>query len=109
VGTPATQSFTLTVSQVNQTPAITSDNTTTFTVGTAGSFTVTATGVPSPSLIETGTLPGGVTFKDNGNGTATLSGAPASGTTGTYSLTFRASNGVGTPANQRFMLKVRHK
>ncbi len=37
-GTPATQSFTLTV---NQAPAITSANSTTFTVGTAGSFTVT--------------------------------------------------------------------
>ena len=41
---------------------------TTFTVGTAGTFTVTATGFPTPTLSETGALPSGVTFVDNGNG-----------------------------------------
>jgi len=103
VGTPANQSFALTVSQV---PTITSANNTTFAVGTAGTFTVTTTGTPTPSLSETGALPNGVTFKDNGNGTATLGGTPASGSGGTYSLTLTASNGVGTPANQSFTLTV---
>src|SRR5208283_2260037 len=37
--------------------AITSANNHTFTGGTAGSFTVTATGVPTPTLSEIGTLP----------------------------------------------------
>ena len=87
-------------------PLFTSGNDTTFTVGTAGSFTVTATGNPTPSLTEMGTLPSGVMFKDNGGGTATLSGTPASGTAGTYILTITASNGVGTPANQAFTLTV---
>ena len=96
-------SFTLTV---NQAPAITSANGSTFTVGTAGSFTVTATGVPAPSLTETGALPSGVVFQNNGNGTATLSGTPASGTSGTYALSFSASNGVGTAATQSFTLTV---
>ena len=77
----ATQTFTLTVSQA---PAITSATSTTFTVGKAGSFTVTASGVPTPSLSETGTLPGGVTFNA---ATGVLSGTPAAGTGGTYSLT----------------------
>jgi hypothetical protein len=86
-------------------PAIVSANSTTFTVGAAGSFTVTATGSPTPSLTETGTLPTGVTFTDNGNGTATLSGTPASGTAGTYPLTFTATNSAGT-ANQDFTLTV---
>ena len=103
VGTPAKQTFTLTV---NLAPVITSANNTTFTVGAAGTFTVTTTGTPTPSLSETGGLPSGVTFKDNGNGSATLSGTPASGTSGTYSLTFTASNGVGTPAKQTFTLTV---
>ena len=71
----ATQSFTLTVNQATR-PAITSATSTTFTVGTAGSFTVTTTGFPTPTLSETGALPSGVTFTDNGNGTATLSGTP---------------------------------
>ena len=103
VGTPANQSFALTVSQV---PTITSANNTTFAVGTAGTFTVTTTGAPTPSLSEAGVLPSGVTFKDNGNGTATLGGTPAAGSGGTYSLTITASNGVGTPVNQSFALKV---
>ena len=83
-----------------------SATTTTFTVGTAGTFTATATGVPAPTLSETGALPSGVTFANNGNGTATLRGTPASVTDGTYSLTITASNGVGTPANQTFTLTV---
>jgi hypothetical protein len=49
-----------------------------------------------------------VTFVDNGNGTATLSGTPASGSSGNYPLTISADNGVGTPARQGFTLKVNH-
>src|SRR4029077_52448 len=103
VGTDASQAFTLTV---NQATTITSANSTTFTVGTAGAFTVTATGAPTPSLTETGTLPSGVTFVDNGNGTAKLSGTPAAGTAGSYPLTLKAHNGVGTDASQAFTLAV---
>jgi Bacterial Ig-like domain (group 3)/Putative Ig domain len=89
-----------------QAPAITSANSTTFTVGTAGSFTVTTTGFPTASLSETGTLPSGVTFVDNGNGTATLSGTPAAGTGKTYPLTITAANGVTPNATQSFTLTV---
>ena len=86
-------------------PAITSANQTTFTVGAAGSFTVDTTGVPAPSLTETGTLPSGVTFQDNGNGSGMLSGTPA-GTGGSYAVTITANNGVGTAANQSFTLTI---
>ena len=106
VGSPANQSFTLSVNNTSQAPTITSPSSATFIVGTPGTFTVTTTGVPTPSLSETGALPNGVTFKDNGNGTATLGGTPAAGSGGTYSLTVTASNGVGGPANQSFTLKV---
>jgi hypothetical protein len=78
---------------------------TTFTVGTAGSFTVTVIGLPTPTLSETGTLPSGVAFVDNGNGTATLSGTPAAGTGGTYPLTFTATNAVSS-VTQSFTLTV---
>jgi Putative Ig domain len=87
-------------------PVITSANSTTFAAGVAGTFTVTTTGTPTPSLTETGTLPSGVTFKDNGNGTATLSGTPATVTTGRYTLTITAHNGVGSDASQSFALTV---
>src|SRR5207248_220709 len=103
VGSDATQNFTLTV---NQAPAITSANSTTLTVGPAGSFRVTTTGFPAPSLSESGALPSGVTFTDNGNGTATLSGTPPVGSAGSYPLTFTAHNGVGTDATQSFTLVV---
>jgi len=87
-------------------PVITSANSTTFAAGVAGTFTVTTTGTPTPSLTETGALPSGVTFKDNGNGTATLSGTPATVTTGRYTLTITAHNGVGSDASQSFTLTV---
>ena len=106
VGTPATQTFTLTASNTNSAPAITSASSTTFTVGTAGTFSVTTTGTPTPTLTEAGALPSGVTFKDNGNGTATLAGTPAAGTGKTYPITVTASNGTGSPSSQTFTLAV---
>ncbi|HKF03120.1 MAG TPA: hypothetical protein VKB49_12450, partial [Candidatus Sulfotelmatobacter sp.] len=105
VGSPANQTFTLSVN-TTQAPTITSVNSTTFTVSTPGTFTVTTTGVPTPTLTETGALPSGVTFTDNGNGTATLGGAPAAGTAGSYPITIKAHNGVGTDASQAFTLTV---
>ncbi len=103
-GSTAPQSFTLTV---NQTPAITSANATAFTVGSPGTFTVTATGFPTPALVRGGVnLPSGVFFTDNGNGTGTLSGTPAAGTNGGYALTFTATNAAGSSAPQAFTLTV---
>jgi hypothetical protein len=91
---------------IDTAPAITSATGTTFTVGSSGTFTVTTTGTPYPTISETGALPSGITFIDNGNGTATLSGTPAVGTGGSYPFTITASNGVGTNATQNFTLTV---
>jgi hypothetical protein len=87
---------------VKQAPAITSANTATFTVGTASSFTVTTTGYPVPSITESGSLPSGVSFVDNHNGTGTLSGTPAAA--GTFKVSFTAANGFGASAVQSFTL-----
>jgi RHS repeat-associated protein len=103
VSSNATQSFTLTVDQA---PAVTSASSTTFKVGTAGTYTVIATGFPNSTLSETGALPGGVTFTANGNGTAALAGTPAAGSGGTYGITITASNGVSPNATQSFTLTV---
>jgi hypothetical protein len=97
-----TQTFTLTV---NQAPAITSPATATFTTGTPGTFIVRTTGFPTPALTVTGILPTGVTFVDNGNGTATLASTAAT-PTGTYTLHFTAANGVTPNATQTFTLTV---
>ena len=84
----------------------TSASTTSFVVGSAGSFTITTAGTPPPAITSSGPLPAGVTVVDNGDGTATLSGTPAAGTAGTYPLTFTADNGTGTPATQNFTFTV---
>jgi hypothetical protein len=88
-----TQSYTLTVSSA---PTVTSATTAAFYTGTSGTYTVTSTGYPAPALTESGALPSGLTFKDNGNGTGTISGTAASGTAGTYPVTLTATNASGT-------------
>jgi len=89
-------------------PAISSADHTTFSAGSAGTFTVTTTpGDPAATgVTESGALPSGVTFTDNGDGTATLGGTPAAGTGGTYALTITASNGISPDAVQAFTLTV---
>jgi hypothetical protein len=102
-GADAVQIFTLTVKQA---PVITSIDEVTFIAGVNKSFTISATGVPPPSLSESGALPAGLTFVDNHNGTATLSGNPAARTGGSYPLTITASNGVGSDSIQHLTLTI---
>jgi hypothetical protein len=105
VNPPAVQPFTLTV---NEAPTITSPATTTFTVGASGTAHIT-TGIDFPTattLSETGALPGGVTFTDNRDGTATLTGTPAVGTGNSYPLVITATNGVVPDGTQHFTLVV---
>ena len=99
----AQQTLTITVQQA---PAITSKKSVNFTVGAPGSFSVQTTGSPAATITESGTLPPGVSFTDNGDGTATLAGTPASGTSGSYPLTITAANGVSPNATQSFTLTV---
>jgi hypothetical protein len=100
IGADAVQQFTL---SVGESPAITSAASTTFTVGTSGSFMVMASGAPQPALAESGTLPSGVTFDTT---TGMLSGLPDAGTGSVYPIMFTASNGVSPDATQTFTLTV---
>jgi hypothetical protein len=122
-GSATNQPFTYTV-DVTETPVITSPASTSFTVGKAGTkFVVKATGnsgsgVPSFSSdvdvtdgIVGGSLPTGLTFHDNGDGTATISGTPAAGTGGVYTLTLATAtdkddNSLPSTATQTFKLTV---
>jgi len=90
---------------IGQAPSFTSGNAVTFQTGVFGSFTVTASGTPAPNISESGGLPGGVTFTNNGNGTATIAGTPLAGTGGIYNLNLTASNALGN-AMQAFTLTV---
>jgi LPXTG-site transpeptidase (sortase) family protein len=90
-------------------PAFTSANNTTFDVTFFGTFTITAVGNPQTMTISlVGSLPSGVTFTDNGDGTAVLSGTPALGTNGTYPLSLTANNGVNPNGTQPFTLTVKN-
>lgn len=106
-GASATQNFTLTV---NELPEIVSAATTTFDVGTSGTFNVEATaGFPiSTALSSKGDLPSGVTFLDNRDGTATFSGTASAGTGGSYPITVsaRAIGGPDAVSTQSFVLVV---
>ncbi|MDR0994695.1 MAG: putative Ig domain-containing protein [Tannerella sp.] len=62
-------------------------------VGSAYSATIRATGSSPITLTATG-LPSGLSFTDNGNGMATLSGTPTAA--GSYSLVVTATNAAGS-------------
>lgn len=103
----ATSPEVIIVAELAVAPALTSADGTTFTIGQAGTFSVAATGGPVPALSDgAATLPSGVTFADNGDGTATLAGTPAAGTVGSYPFTITASNGTDPDATQDFTLTV---
>src|SRR5205085_6623424 len=72
----------------------------------AYTFTVTPVGVPTPAITKSGTLPPGVTFQANNDGTATLAGTPSAGAGGIYPLVFTATNGIAPTATQSFTLTV---
>ena len=92
---------TTTTTPHNQAPRFTSDDGTTFRHDVFGSFTVTASGSPQPSLKVSGSLPSGVSFD---RATGVLSGTPKK--SGFYRLTFTASNGTRPNATQSFTLIV---
>lgn len=106
-GVSPAASQTLTI-VVDEAPSFTSAASTVMTVGTAGSFAITTGGFPTVATVsKTGALPPGVSFTDNGNGTATLAGTPAAGSGGDYPLTLTAGNGVTPDATQNLVLTVR--
>ncbi len=79
--------------------AFTSADSTTFFTGSAGTFTATTSGSPTPAITESGTLPAGVTFSDG-----VLSGTPTA--IGSYPITLTATNGIEAPVTQNFSLTV---
>ncbi len=84
-------------------PTIISANTASSIVGAPFTTTVYTTGEPAAAMSETGSLPAGLTFVDNGNGTATIAGTAAAKSGGSYPIIISASNGSGT-TTQAFTL-----
>ncbi|MGD0068656.1 MAG: putative Ig domain-containing protein [Streptosporangiaceae bacterium] len=78
---------------------------TTARVGVPLHLTIKAAGYPVPALSDSGSLPAGLTFTDNGNGTATIAGTAAAGSGGYYPIAITATNTSGT-ATRNFKLLV---
>jgi tricorn protease-like protein len=89
-----------------QQPAILSDASTSAGIHVPFDFKILTSGAPTPLVTETGALPTGVTLTDNGDGTADLAGTAAVGSAASYPITITATNGVGAPATQSFVLQV---
>jgi hypothetical protein len=103
VGIPAVQDLAVTV---DESPAITSANNWTSTIGVTSTFTVTtAAGYPAAyTLAELGTLPAGLSLSISGE-SATISGIPT-GPPGDDPITLTASNGVAPDTVQTLILTV---
>ncbi|MGA7919536.1 MAG: putative Ig domain-containing protein, partial [Candidatus Acidiferrales bacterium] len=71
----------------------TTSGTIAFAINTGGSFLLTVTGYPAPTVTESGALPPGITFNSL---TGILGGTPTSGVNGSFPISFTASNGVGS-------------
>ena len=102
-GQVATQASVLLTVTGTAPPLFTSPNSLICSVGVACNFTFTTQNGPtSPTTFTAlGTLPAGVVFA-----TPSLSGTPAVGTQGTYTLTVTANNGSAPNAVQTFTLIV---
>ncbi len=86
---------------------ITSPNEATATAGEPFSFTITTTGTPTPKISETGALAPNLTFANNHDGTATISGKAKK--VGSSKLLIEARFGKGSTAYvvlQKFKLTI---
>jgi streptogramin lyase len=99
----ASQTFTLTITQSPVLKNIPASKST--LAGTAFSMTIKSQANPIAALSESGALPDGLTFKDNGDGTATISGTTLPDSPGAYPLTITAANTLGS-TSQTVTLKV---
>ena len=105
--TDADQIFTITVTNTNDVPFFTSAPITTAAQDTLYTYNITAS---DPDLgavlnITAPTLPAWLTFTDNGNGTATLSGTPTNANVGIHNITLQVSDGIAN-VNQIFAIDV---
>ncbi|MGI9210988.1 MAG: VCBS domain-containing protein, partial [Methylococcaceae bacterium] len=103
----AESTATVPIAPVNDLPIITSTPVSTATVGEAYTYTLTATDVDTDThwSITAEGLPTGLTFTDQGDGQASLSGTPDKSTVGLWPITLHVSDGTAT-VDQTFSLDI---
>ena len=84
-------------------PTLSAPESVTWASGTQGRLALSATGAPRPGFSVSGTLPAGMSFDTT---TGELSGIPAAGSEGEYSLLFTAQNGIPPNATRGVTLSV---
>jgi hypothetical protein len=107
-GATATQDFTISVVAGNAAPSFTSTPITAATDGQAYSYGVVASD-PNTSdtvTLSAPTLPAWLTLTDNGDGTGTLAGTPATGDVGDVAVQLQAVDAAGAAATQDFTITV---
>ncbi len=88
-------------------PSISAPPSVALTAGRAAHVAITTSGFPAPTLSETGALPRGVTFTDNGDGTAAISGtALAADAERRFAVTVVANSGLLPSASQSLSIAV---
>ncbi len=112
-GLTDTQSFTVTVANVNDAPFFTSAPVLTATQGAPYAYAVAA---DDPDLIHGDSLtltapvlPAWLTLEDHGDGTATLSGTPSNNDVGQHLVVLRVTDSAGAFAEQEFVITVSEK
>lgn len=103
VGSDATQNVTVTV---NEAPELVGPTEARWVTGTANSIGFSSDGFPQAVLTYAGTLPAGLSFVDNGNGSATISGTAPANAVGSYTITVTASNGQSPDATKSVLIEV---
>lgn len=81
-------------------PEFVSDDTATIVAGMDGAIPICAAGAPSAAITAVGELPPGIVFKDNGDGSASISGSPGILSAGSYLIELRAENANGSDSQQ---------
>ena len=109
-GLSDTQSFTVTVANVNDAPSFTSAPALTATQDVTYTYAVAATDPDLPHgdvlTVTAPTLPAWLTLTDHGNGTATLAGTPSNADVGGHPVVLRVSDSGGLTDTQSFTLTV---
>ena len=106
-GLTDTQSFTITVANVNDAPMFTSTAATDADEDMEYLYSITTTDVDGDMLTITGvTVPAWLTLTDNGDGTAELRGTPAAGDVGDHNVELRVEDGGMLSDTQSFTITV---